>query len=187
MTKKKKIIIGLCILAAILLAFIGGNVLAKYQTQVTGTGSADIAKWVFAVNGNTSTMETISLSNTYKDADLTNGKIAPGTKGSFDIIVDATGSDVGVDYSVSFSDETNKPANLKFKYAGREASTLQELSPYIIGTIDANATSKTQTKKIEWEWSYTGDDEADTATGIADLDYTFNVTVTGAQVLPHQQ
>lgn len=187
MTKNKKIIIGLCVLAAIIFAFIGGNVLAKYRTEVTGQGKAEIAQWAFNVNGNSSAMDTISLSKTYNASDLVNGKIAPGTKGAFNILVDATGSEVGVDYAVTFSDETNKPSNLKFKYCGHEASSLEELQQYTLGTIFANDEVKTHTLTIEWEWPYSGDDNLDTANGMANLDYTFNVCVVGAQYLPQPQ
>ena len=184
LTKRKKSIIVLSIFAAILLAFIGGNALAKYQTQVSGQGVADIAKWVFKVNGDSSSMQTISLNKTYNATDLVNGKIAPGSKGSFDIVVNAEDSEVGVDYAVSFSNETNKPTNLKFKYLNHEASSLQELEQYFLGTINANDQVKTRTLTVEWEWDYSINDDVDTAEGIANLDYSFDVTVIGAQVLP---
>lgn len=184
LTSKKKIIIALSILAAILIAFIGGNALAKYQTQVSGQGVADIAKWIFKVNGNSESMETISLSKTYNATDLVNGKIAPGSKGSFDIVVDAGDSEVGIDYAVTFLNETNKPTNLKFKYQNYESSTLQGLEEFLMGTINANDTVRSQTLTIEWEWDYNKNDTVDTNEGMADLNYTFDVVVTGAQVLP---
>ena len=51
LTKKKKIIAALAILAIILLAFVGGQAYAKYITEVKGEGMAEVATWNFKVNG----------------------------------------------------------------------------------------------------------------------------------------
>ena len=185
MTKKKKIIIGLCALVIVIGAIIGGHVLAKYQTQVNGSGAADVAKWVFKVNGSRPTMQTIALNKNYNPDTLTNGRIAPGTEGAFDITINAIGSEVGIDYFVEFSNEQNKPQNLKFRYEGEEFATLEELASKLTGTIDANAEYKIKNLSIEWFWDYeSGDDEADTQIGKDDLNYTFDVIVTGTQVTP---
>lgn len=185
MTKKKRIIIGLCILAVIIMAFVGGNALAKYQSQVNGQGVADVAKWVFNVNGSRPTMQTIAINKNYDPSTLTNGRIAPGTQGTFDIVINAIGSEVGIDYTVAFSNEQNKPQNLKFRYEGEEFTTLEDLASKLTGTIDANEESKLKYLIIEWFWDYdSGDDEADTQAGKNDLNYTFDVIVTGTQVTP---
>lgn len=192
MTKKKKIIIGLCALAVILLTVIGGVVLAKYQTQVTGDGIANVAHWAFEANGFGSTMQTIALNENYNPDTLINGKIAPGTQGSFDIVLDATGSEVGVDYNVAFLNEQNKPSNLKFRYNGETYSTLDGLTNVLAGRIDANDSNKLRILTIEWIWDYeTGDsnqissnDITDTIEGMNAFDYTFDVVVTGTQSAP---
>ncbi len=165
---------------------------AKYQSNIAGHGIADIAKWAFNVNGNSSTIQTIAINKNYDESTLTNGKIAPGTQGSFDIIIDATGSEVGVDYSVSFINETNKPTNLKFIYENEEFSTLQDLENSLVGTIDADAQAKEKTLTVGWFWNYeTGannqiaeNDIIDTNEGSQNLNYTFDVVVTGTQVVP---
>ena len=191
MTKKKKIIIGLCILAVIL-AVIGGVVLAKYQTQVTGDGIANVAHWSFEANGFGSTMQTIALNENYNENTLINGRIAPGTQGSFDIVLDATGAEVGIDYSVEFLNEQNKPTNLNFIYNGERYSTLDGLTNVLVGSIDANDSDKIKYLNIEWVWDYeTGDsseiqsnDITDTIEGMNAFDYTFDVVVTGTQAIP---
>ena len=103
---KKKAVIISAILVAIILSFIGGQTYSKYVTEVRGDGTAQIATWDFKVNGQKEEVQTISLGSTYDSSTLVNGKIAPGTEGNFQIIVDATGSDVGIDYKIKFSDET---------------------------------------------------------------------------------
>lgn len=195
MSNKKKIIIGVCVLAILAITLIGGYVFAKYQSQVTGKGIADVAKWSFNVNGNASSMQTIALAETYNKETLVNNKIAPGTTGDFSIIVDATDSEVGVDYNVTFENEKQKPTNLKFIYENVEYSSIQELEDVLQGTINANDENKEKTLHITWKWEYeTGDtkeeisnnDKIDTQEGIQDLNYTFDVVVTGTQVTPQK-
>ena len=185
----KKAIIG----ASIIALSIGGITLAKYTTQITGKGSADVAKWSFQANGDTQTIQTINLKDTYKEETLINGRIAPGTEGKFDILVDATGSEVGIDYKVEFKNETQKPTNLKFNYKGTEYNTLEEIVPNLVGTINANQEEKTETITVGWEWQYeTGEteeeknrnDEIDTNEGTQNIDYEFDVVISGTQVKP---
>lgn len=192
LSKNKKILIGVGVLIALILAFIGGNVLAKYQTQVVGDGVANVAQWSFNVNGYGPTIQTIAINKNYREDTLINGRIGPGTEGDFDIILNATGSEVGVDYTVAFLNEQNKPANLKFRYEGEEFNTLEQLATKLTGTIDANDSNKIKFLNITWFWDYeTGNadqisqnDILDTNAGIDALNYTFDVVVTGTQVAP---
>lgn len=107
-----------------------------------------------------------------------------GTKGSFDIIIDTTDSEVGIDYEVIFSNiPDNFPKNLKFSVDGNE----YQLSKGFSGTIDANDTEKLLVKTVCWDWEYEtpNGDEADTQDGLVDAnDLTFDITVTGTQVRP---
>ena len=120
MTRKKKVLIVLAILAVVLLAFIGGQVYAKYVSEVRGEGIAEVATWSFKVNGQQEQVEAINLASTCDNETLVGNKIAPGTSGSFNIIVDATGSEVGINYDIAFTEEENKPQNLKFEYNDTE-------------------------------------------------------------------
>lgn len=188
----KKIIIG-ATLAAIGVSSILGITHSKYVNKVSGNGETEIAKWYFSVNESTEKMETIKLADTYNQDTLLDGKIAPGTSGSFNLIVDAGDSEVGVKYEVDFQNETNKPTNLKFKYNGEVLDEIEEYEKFFTGTIDADDSNKTRTLTVEWEWPYeTGVDETsilendkiDTDEGVEAQDYKFDVVVTGTQVIP---
>lgn len=190
---KKKVIIIIAILAAIILSFIGGQTYSKYVTEVRGDGTAQIATWDFKVNGQKEEVQTISLGSTYDSSTLVNGKIAPGTEGNFQIKVDATGSDVGIDYKIKFSDETNKPANLKFYYQEVEYNSVLELGENLSGTINADDENKSKTFDIKWKWNYeTGsnptevasNDKIDTQNAQEITNYEFDVIVSGTQVVP---
>lgn len=194
MTKKKKILISLCILLAIIFSIIGGSVIAKYQSKIIAQGNADVAKWVFTLNGTNVSYKTIKISSSSDESTLVNGKIAPGTQGSFDIVVDATGSEVGVEYAVTFLNERYKPTNMKFIYNNQEYSSLQDLEDQFTGIIEANAASKKVTYTINWIWNYeTGNtneiqtnDKTDTNEGLVSGTYSFDVVATGTQVMPNK-
>ena len=154
MNKKKKILLIVAILLVILVSFFCGRAFAKYKAEVKGSGTAEIANWVFKVNGKEDQIQKIDLLSTYDNETLIDNKIAPGTSGKFDIILDATGSDVGVNYQVRFLNESEKPQNLIFVYDNNEYSTIQDLEQNLTGTIDANEENKTRTITIEWKWKY---------------------------------
>ena len=193
MTKKKKVLIILAILAIILLAFICGQAYAKYVSEVRGEGIAEVATWSFKVNGQNEQVEEINLASTCNNETLVDNKIAPGTSGSFNIIVDATGSEVGINYNITFTEEENKPQNLKFEYNDTEYNSIKELENDLSGTINANEENKTRTINVKWKWDYetgnnpeeiTNNDLVDTQDAQKIQNYTFNVVVTGTQVEP---
>ena len=194
MTKKKKVLITLALLAIILLAFIGGQAYAKYVSEVRGEGVAQVATWNFKVNGQSEQVEEIKLASTCNNETLVNNKIAPGTSGSFDIKVDATGSEVGINYNIAFTEEESKPQNLKFKYNDIEYNSIKDLEKDLSGTINANDEDKVRTLNVGWKWDYeTGsnpeeiskNDLVDTQNAEEIQNYTFDVIITGTQVEPH--
>ena len=104
--KKTKIVLIVIVIAVILVSFIGGQAYAKYMSKVTGNGVGEIAQWRFKVNENEEKMQTISLNSTIYNFTLANGRIAPGTAGSFEINIDGSGSGVAIFYTVNFQNET---------------------------------------------------------------------------------
>ena len=193
MNKKKKILLVICVLLAITISFIGGKTFSKYVSEVKGTGTAEIANWVFKVNGKEDVVQNVNLLSTYNNETLIDNKVAPGTSGSFNIVVDATGSEVGIDYTIQFLNESEKPQNLRFTYQDKQYATIQELEKDLSGTINANDENKTRTITIDWEWQYeTGEneneinknDQIDTNNAKQLQNYTFDIYVTGTQVMP---
>lgn len=187
----KKILIGIVLIGIIASIFLGIT-FSKYTTTVTGNGETEVAKWSFKVNDSTEEFATIKLADTYDKTTLLNGKIAPGTSGSFDLVIDATDAEVGVEYEVKFLNETNKPTNLKFQYDGKTLNNIEDFEEYFKGIINADDTNKVKTLTVSWEWMYeTGaeneiiaNDKIDTAEGLSALDYSFDIIVTGTQVVP---
>ena len=193
MNKRKKIIIIITILSSIILAFIGGQSFSKYVSQVKGYGTAEIATWNFKVNGTTEQIQNIDLASTSNNATLLGNKLAPGTEGSFDITVDGTGSDVGINYNINFEGESPKPQNLIFIYDNKQYHYISELGKVLSGTINADDENKNKIFTIKWEWPYeTGDNqETKISNDIVDTqdvqnisNYSFNIIVSGTQVEP---
>lgn len=191
--KSKKIVLLVIAIIAILLSFVGGQAYAKYMSRVTGQGTADVASWSFKVNENEEKLQTISLKSTINNSTLTNNKIAPGTEGEFQIKIDATGSEVGINYVIKFENESQKPSNLKFTYDGKTYNSLTDLQQDLTGTINANDENKLKTLTVAWNWKYqTGNTEQEIATNdLVDTqdakkisNYTFDVIVSGTQVMP---
>lgn len=184
------IFISLCItLIMLLLSGAGGYTYARYMSQEKGTGGADIANWSFKIAKNAGEeAKNITLRNTANKSTLVNGKIAPGTSGEFSITLDATGSDVAIDYTVEFVNEVNKPTNILFTYDGNKYKTLNE-----IGAIKGNigvTNEKTKLVTIKWEWPYQKgstdvakieNDNIDTKDGTSLLDYSFDIIAKGVQ------
>ena len=193
MSKKKTILLVIAVLLVIILSFMIGKTFSKYVSEVKGTGTAEIANWVFKVNGKEDVVQNVNLLSTYNNETLINNKVAPGTSGNFNIVVDATGSEVGVDYTVQFLNESEKPQNLIYIYDDQQYTTIQDLQKDLSGTINANDENKTRTITVYWEWQYqTGEDEneinqndiIDTNNAKQLENYTFDIYVTGTQVMP---
>ena len=193
MSNKKKIVIFIVMILAILFSFLGGHTYAKNMSNIKGNGVADIASWSFKVNENEEKIQTISLKSTVNNSTLVNNKIAPGTSGNFQIKLDATGSDVAISYVIRFENESNKPANLKFKYDNKTYNSITELQEALTGVINTNDESKEKILDIQWVWPYeTGNnaeqiaksDQIDTENGKNISNYTFDIVITGTQVRP---
>lgn len=160
-----------------------GGTMAKYATEVTGSATATVAAWSFKANGEDTTMTRIDLGSTanrasYDKDTIKEGVIAPGTEGSFEIVVDGTGSEVGIDYILVISDSSSLPSNLKFTVGNDEYTLGSEMK----GEIPYSA-SMNKTVSVKWKWPI------DTPQDKNDNDYkgstfTLNITVTGTQQTP---
>ena len=195
----KKIFVVLTLLI-LLIVLILGYTYSKYKQSVQVSTKSTIAKWSFAGSvsntKNSSTETTISLADTVESDKVKEQRIAPGTKGEFNIVIDATGSEVDLDYDVLISSETHKPTNLYFLYNGEKYTTLSSLIEKVnedntkefSGTIKHNESSQIVTYTIGWDWPYETiidnviQDESDLQDALNDIsDYVFTLMITGIQ------
>lgn len=192
LSKKKKIILIVLSLVVLVATFFGGQTFSKYVTEVNGKGIANVAKWNFKVNESEEQIQTINLNSTIDNNTLIDNKIAPGTSGDFEIRLDATGAEVGINYIITFLNESNKPQNLVFTFENNKFQNLKDIEGALKGTIPADDTQKEKVFNIHWEWPYeTGtdaelvtNDKIDTQNGKEIQNYTFDVLVEGVQAIP---
>ena len=160
------------------------------MTEVTGSATAAVAAWSFKANEGETTFTNIDLSapgkrNAYNETDVMAGVIAPGTSGKFDIVIDGSGSEVGIDYVVTIAsaDGTTLPDNLKFKIDNTDYTLASEKT----GTIDyaTGADSMKKTITVNWEWEFEGSNAVSSNDNTyADNDWLLNIAITGKQTTP---
>ena len=176
--KRRRAIILAIVLFFIGLAMIFAGTYAYYRSNITGTVSATITSWSFKANNDASSF-TIVLTPSQSSTTY-NSTMAPGTSGSFTIALSTANSDLAADYTMTFSNFVNKPANLKF-YSDSNFTTETDItaSGYsITGTLNAGAST---TKTIYWKWAYGNDSSVTTDNSSADKNVSFTVTVVGKQ------
>ncbi len=195
MNKQKritKIVVAAILLLVIILL---GYTFAKYTKSYTLPTSSTVAKWNFQGeifnSKNSSSITTISLADTIKNSTIKENRIAPGTNGDFTIVVDATGSEVDLDYKVELLEETNKPQNLKFSYNGNIYNSLSELissEEIFEGKISYEDENMKKEILVEWEWPYESYDEngnilddIDMLDGENITNYEFTLKINGTQ------
>ena len=169
---------------------------SKYKTTLTGNGTATVAKWSFKVNGQTQTIPDIDLTQTMDTHNnVAEGKIAPGTSGHFDLELDATGSEVAIDYNIKLA-ITEKPTNLKFYLDNTYETEIAETEGIlnVSGSIPLETIDTPLIKTIYWQWPYeTGttenevkeNDKTDTIDSAKKV--TMTITVTGTQRKPQDE
>lgn len=151
MDSRKKKVMTAIIIISIILIIAAGYTFSKFFKSVPGQATAQVAAWSFKANAGSDTKSLSSITLT-----PTNGtKIAPDTEGNFQIKVDASGSDVDVDYRVNISEE-KLPANMRFYIQGENTpyTTMAALAQAKLnGTLDST-NNKQKTFNIRWVWPY---------------------------------
>lgn len=185
--KKSLLVLVLLLLVGLTSGYVASTY-AKYTSEIKdNNGEATVAKWAFTTDNTKQTL-TINLAETPDASTLVNGKIAPGTSGSFDVALKNTNTETGVDWTIKLNDVSNKPTNLKFY---KDAGHTTELTPGT-STITGQLAAKDSTElkvPIYWEWKYETDaiatnDPIDTQDGEAANTLTIGVDITGVQTQP---
>ena len=186
-------IAGVMLGASLLMTCVISGTLAKYTSAATGSATATVAKWSVEVNGTDiakndavtfNLFDTVNEADTTTDEDnVTTGKIAPGTGGSFALKIDNK-SEVDATYTIALT-ETNA-SNVPIQYSLDKAAWTDDLTAINTDqtgvTIDKETGTKTVT--VYWRWMFDGTaegahagqtDETDTALGVADTAPTVEI------------
>lgn len=153
--------------------FVSGTY-AKYTSKYTGNDTATIAKWAWTINNTaingvdaptTYTLDLFTTINDTKDGadetDVADARIAPGTKGSFEIVI-KNNSEVNGKYAVDFTETIPTGANIVF--STEENGTYGRLAD-IAADDTATRIDQGQTKTLTyyWKWDYSKDADTDKA------------------------
>lgn len=142
----------------------------------------------FKINYKNLNFTSIDLAETIDKDTLVYEKIAPGTSGSFNILLD---SNQNLKYKIEFNSVNEKPHNLNFKTSKNgkvlgESNTLEELSEKLTGYINQNEKIDIT---ISWYWNFENEQDLEN-TDIQDTKdsenikkYQFNVYAVGEEVL----
>lgn len=173
-----------------------GGTFAKYTSSGTGTDTATVAKWSFKVGETdiaTTDTFTFDLFKTIKDSDGINNEtemnpvdgsiIAPGTQGSFDLVL-TNASQVTAQYAIDYTVTNNNDIPVKFSVDGGTTWTNDLADVAASDSTKLAANSGTTTIKVQWKWDFNGsDDSFDTALGIGgNAVLTVKAEVTATQV-----
>lgn len=101
-SRKKSAI--LVVLLLLLVVVIGGYTYSRYQSEGKVSNTADIAAWKVQISSHDLSeykslpMEAALTVNTNEN--VAEGKLAPGTTGTYKLVIDPTGSEVAIDYEI---------------------------------------------------------------------------------------
>ena len=188
--KRKKSIAGRLGMAAFALTLvttcISGGTLAKYTSEVEGTGTAIAAKWSFKAGVNSgstsdSKIADFDLSTTRtSNSAVASTKLGPGTSGKSTLNFDLTGTEVSTKvtaYVKITSEEAAKlPTNLEIKVKdgnGTKWVKPSALSEYtevesVSKKLSDITTSPTGYIEVEWRWTF--DESGNTSKDTQDTD-----------------
>lgn len=114
--KHKFIIFGLVLTLVLLGSSLGVMTWARYVTNLgTGNATVSVADWEVALKNGTggsySFDSDLALTYSNKWTHVADGKIAPGSKGEAEFVIDLTGTEVDTEYVVTFTPSGDTPKN----------------------------------------------------------------------------
>ena len=138
-----------------------------YRKVVSGSLVTNVGKAIFVLRD---TVDGESWNN--KVIDL--GNINPGDSGSFDVVMDASGSDVDM-YATLEIERSNLPSNLKFYTTADHKSELHKYYSF----LEKNGTNK-ESLTLYWYWNPYLDDFDDA--NYMNKSISANITVSAVQI-----
>ena len=178
-----KIFAILLLLVMLVLMLIVGTY-AKYTTEIEGSDSSVVAKWAWQINdtdvSKSDTEFSFNLFDTIKDTDGNNEtdvkttKIAPGTKGGFEIKVENL-SEVNANYNLTLKETKGQDvsdAKIEYSIIGTDEAKdwTTDINTFNLTNTLLNMETGSKTLTVYWRWAYSpsvAQDDADTTVGFA--------------------
>ncbi len=133
-------------------------------------------KIIFQVSYRNVNCKQMKFSDTINKNTLINEKIAPGTSGGFEILLETNQK---INYQIKFRSKNEKPQNLNFQIEGedRKYNSLEEMEQTLKGEIEEN-----KIININWKWEYEigkNENKQDTEDGKKLKQYQFEIYAIG--------
>ena len=194
---------GVMLVLCLILSCTVFGTMAKYTSDIEGSDSAAVAVWKINVGDQDITTVTdpltFELFSTVKDtagaaeADVATGNgvnlIAPGTSGSFDLVIE-NASQVNAQYTIELTESEGNTIPLQYSVDGNNwVDSIEELAMNDL-TDNALAMEATETVTVYWQWGFEGGhagqtDLSDTGLGVDAQTAPATVTIT-AKVIAEQ-
>lgn len=174
--KTMKMILITLLIAMIALVLVSGTY-AKYTSSASGSDTARVAKWSFNVGENDIVAKDTFTFDLFKTITDTDGKtetdvvsanadkvIAPGTSGSFDLVLENK-SETSAKYGITYTVTNTASIPVQFSVNGKDWT--DNLANVVESDTDTKlaANNGTKTITIQWKWVYDGDDTTDVNLG----------------------
>lgn len=194
---------GVMLVLCLILSCTVFGTMAKYTSQIEGSDSAAVASWKINVGDQDITTVTdplvFDLFSTVKDtagadeADVASVEgtnlIAPGTSGSFDLVIE-NASQVNAKYTIELTESEGNTIPLQYSVDGTNwVDSVAELTMTEL-TDNALAMGAEETVTVQWRWGFEGGhngqtDTTDTGLGVDAQTNAASVTIT-AKVIATQ-
>ena len=174
---KKNKIYGLSFLLLVL-TFIYIGTYAYYMRVVEGKIKANTGAFTFDVLYNNATFREVDLASTTGISNKT--VIVPGDKGRFDLVAKGTGSNVDIEYTITFNGG-GVPSNMIFYLDENKTKVLDIETNTIEGVLLTSGTME-KTHTIYWEWPYDSGRYNELDYEYQDKSIEIGVSITGKQV-----
>ena len=188
-----RLVAALAVTMMFTMCFVGGT-FAKYTSSATGTDSATVAKWDIKVGGTniaTNNTFTFNLFETIKDSNGTADEtymspvdgtiIAPGTRGSFDIVI-KNDSQVNATYAIDYTVTNTNNIPVKFSVDG--TNWFDDINYLDVRSVAINM-GATATVTVQWMWEFEridGDTQDTTLGSAASATLIVSAAVSATQV-----
>lgn len=161
------------------IVFLSQNTLSKYRDEFDGLTNVQLARWNIKVNNQEivhSDTLTADISPTFEgNENIADGVLAPGAKGYYDIVIDATEVDVAFSYQLTLEhveDEVIPDISLiGYTINPNDNTEIQTYVDQISGNIDLS--QDITTIRIYFEWN---DGDGSTMDNEMDTDVIINNT-----------
>ena len=157
---------------------------SSYKSNATISNRPKIAPWKIKVNGTDITKEsTITENNIIWNTNdkVKSGKVAPGSVGTYRVIIDPTGSKVAVDWKIEINTNSSPLKVIGVKIDNEDIIVNSEnIYERTIPLSDVKL-NKTRTIEITFKWL---EEDTDTSHGINNDTFSIPIKVNTKQLIP---